>query len=1307
MAIKTQAQIQAESNSTYVDNSVGAITPNSVRTLNTNWIDSVLFVQATASMNVKNADTASFVTGNVASASFAQTAANAQLLDGLDSTAFAQLAQSNTFSNPSGQSISGSLTLGEPLSGNAVSMFADSSNNNQLNVNGDVSILAPFGFSGDGSRVTGVITSSLALNNVVTASATANIITFTKGNGSTFNVTVAQSGSVASASYADFANVANFATSASYAFTASSAIRSTSSSFAVTASYALNVPDTASFAISSSRAISAETAISASFATTASYALNVPNTASFAISASRAISSETASFVSGYAALAGNNVYTGTNQFNNAVTMSNVVVTGTASIAFLDVTFQSSSVIYSSGSNQFGDAANDTQTLYGTVNVITGPLVVTGSANFRNVITGSITSASFATSASSAINAVTASFLLGTVASASFATSASRAISAATATTASYALFSLAAGSTTSSLSSSAIYIEDALSNVNPFYVTFTQGYTGDWRRLFATSNLTYTPATNVLSATVASSTSASFATSASRAISAATATSASFATTSITASLASSASSITIDNYNGSNTTYYLTMVDNASGFKRVGLDTDLAYNPSTNLLTGLITSASFATSASRAISAESATLAATASSADVFVVRTNLTASGLNYPSTDGLVDQFLTTNGSGNLSFSNLDTILEDVVSGEGFTKGDPLYISGSSGAKPIVYKADASDASKMPVTYVAYETVPTSGINTRGIVLGLIEGVNLTGYTAGDEIYVAEGGGWTSTRPTGSNSIVQFLGVVTKEGAGGKGLVLNPGPATLPNLQSGYAWVGDANNQPVAVATSSFAGASAAFPFTGSARITGSLDVIGRLYVPSGSFEITGSATINSGSLIMYSYKNPLGAARPFIAMVTQSLNSTNNIISISQTTAQSGSIVISGSGNYVSLTGVQTNLNFANGATSGFNGQNAYVTIMPVISGSNPLVNTAADRNNRFVPTLVNSNINGTLTVTDNRQTESSNPVTFSSVNQLGGFTVRIDSGSLSTSQTLIAGLTNVLEITGSGTTAINNSTLSNTIFIGNGNNIIYRATGSGTTGINNSIIQGNSNRILITTSSSLNSTTVTNPIFNNSLIVGQTLIVTGSTNTANGMTLLGNFNTADGLLNDSRFTTFAVGTGTSAAARGTAFHVSASGMTTANVGLNVRGNQTGSTELEVRETGVKIGNLLTDSHNLTGSFSITGSQIITGSLVGQPVSQSVSSNTASLDLRLGNFFNLTLPASTNTFITASGQIPGQTINLKITQGATTGSVTFGSGIKQVSGSAYTVTATANAVDIVTFISFDETGLYMSNVKNLI
>ena len=51
---------------------------------------------------------------------------------------------------------------------------------------------------------------------------------------------------------------------------------------------------------------------------------------------------------------------------------------GTASITYLNVSYESASVIYSSGSNQFGDASNDTQTLYGTVIIPTGSLTVSG-----------------------------------------------------------------------------------------------------------------------------------------------------------------------------------------------------------------------------------------------------------------------------------------------------------------------------------------------------------------------------------------------------------------------------------------------------------------------------------------------------------------------------------------------------------------------------------------------------------------------------------------------------------------------------------------------------------------------------------------------------------------------------------------------------------------------------------------------------------------------------------------------------------------------------------------------------------------
>jgi len=71
-------------------------------------------------------------------------------------------------------------------------------------------------------------TSSLPLLGIIGASADATTITFTKGDQTTFDIVIAQSGSVESASYATFAQTAGAASTA------------TSSSYALTASFALN-----------------------------------------------------------------------------------------------------------------------------------------------------------------------------------------------------------------------------------------------------------------------------------------------------------------------------------------------------------------------------------------------------------------------------------------------------------------------------------------------------------------------------------------------------------------------------------------------------------------------------------------------------------------------------------------------------------------------------------------------------------------------------------------------------------------------------------------------------------------------------------------------------------------------------------------------------------------------------------------------------------------------------------------------------------------------------------------------------------
>jgi hypothetical protein len=234
--------------------------------------------------------------------------------------------------------------------------------------------------------------------------------------------------------------------------------------------------------------------------------------------------------------------------------------------------------------------------------------------------------------------------------------------------------------------------------------------------------------------------------------------------------------------------------------GYVWVGDSSGRTTTVATSSFATTINTGSFATTGSNQFNgSQNIVGAVTASTAQI---------SGLKYPTADNGEKSFIQTDGAGNLSLQYVDTIFEAFYAGESVPKGTPLYFSGSQGANPIARAADASNPAKMPVIVVANENL-TAGTTYEGVVLGLIEGINLTGYTAGQSVYVAEGGGWSTSLPSGSNSITQVLGIVTKGGNGGKGLVLNPGPAQLPGLQTGYAWVGNNNNQPIAIPTSSFA------------------------------------------------------------------------------------------------------------------------------------------------------------------------------------------------------------------------------------------------------------------------------------------------------------------------------------------------------------------------------------------------------------------------------------------------------------------------------------------------------------------
>jgi hypothetical protein len=161
----------------------------------------------------------------------------------------------------------------------------------------------------------------------------------------------------------------------------------------------------------------------------------------------------------------------------------------------------------------------------------------------------------------------------------------------------------------------------------------------------------------------------------------------------------------------------------------------------------------------------------------------------------------------------------------ASGAIMYRGTPVHTTGvTSGQQPDVVPADAS--SNYPADYILNEDI-NAGASGQAISMGLIEDVNLTpfggsasAFSPGDEVYLAAGGGFTITRPTGTNA-VQPLGRVLKVNVGGNqisGKIDNLGHASvddhgLPNLPQNFVWEGNINGVPVAVNQNTLSVASA--------------------------------------------------------------------------------------------------------------------------------------------------------------------------------------------------------------------------------------------------------------------------------------------------------------------------------------------------------------------------------------------------------------------------------------------------------------------------------------------------------------
>jgi hypothetical protein len=118
------------------------------------------------------------------------------------------------------------------------------------------------------------------------------------------------------------------------------------------------------------------------------------------------------------------------------------------------------------------------------------------------------------------------------------------------------------------------------------------------------------------------------------------------------------------------------------------------------------------------------------------------------------------------------------------------------------------------------------------------------------------------------------------------------------------------------------------------------------------------------------------------------------------------------------------------------------------------------------------------------------------------------------------------------------------------------------------------------------------------------------------------------------------------------------------------------------------------------SGSAANDFNVIGGSIFSGSVRGQVFPLTITSQTASLDASLGNFFTLTLASGSSTRLTATNINPGETIGLRITQPNTGyGTLITDGTIRFPQLFPYFATPSGSAVDIISFQSYDTSVLY--------
>jgi len=166
-------------------------------------------------------------------------------------------------------------------------------------------------------------------------------------------------------------------------------------------------------------------------------------------------------------------------------------------------------------------------------------------------------------------------------------------------------------------------------------------------------------------------------------------------------------------------------------------------------------------------------------------------------------GEIDQVLTklsaTDGDADWEYLQDIYLIVENDSGGTLGKGTPVHITGENGSgNPTVIAARADTPSTMPANYILNESI-ANGAEGVALLIGKLSGANTSSFSAGDIVYVGATGGYTTTKPTGTN-LIQNLGIVTHvDATAGSGWIYGSGRSNdVPNLPTGKFFIGSASN-----------------------------------------------------------------------------------------------------------------------------------------------------------------------------------------------------------------------------------------------------------------------------------------------------------------------------------------------------------------------------------------------------------------------------------------------------------------------------------------------------------------------------